>query len=539
MTRYRFSLCVLLSCVILSVSFFVPARGSEAVFVLAHQTVLPLPGGCGGVTPGDTGPSCCMSGFVYGDGQPLSGAELTITAADGTSLETGTFVHSGDETRPYYYTKLSSAPLSIAPGESITVTARLGDHERSMRYVVQPGGQQLDLIFPSRHSPDYLFERHIGSSSSLSSPRGVAYDSQGNIYILDTSASHVRVFDSNGSLLHEWGSSGIQPGQLNQPGGIAIGPADRVYIADTMNHRVQIFKSNGSWITSLGEQGSAHGQLNYPQAVAIDPNGNIYVADTENNRIQKFNSNAIWLASWGSQGSAAGQFDGPTGIAVDQDGNIYIADQFNNRIQKLDSNGVVLTSWGGYGTAAAQFSEPRGIAVDRSGRVFVADSGNDRIQLFSATGSWLASWGASGIADGLFGTIYGIAITADGHVSVADASTKRIAVFRPMLETRPIATINHINSADLAADGNLFATGIGVDSDTNDPISAYQWLSDRQGILGETATLSYPASKLLPGEHQLRFMVRDAQGQWSELVQMQIFVEKGSYQLFLPAIIAK
>ena len=547
MPNYIFSLH-LLYCVLLCISLLAPAKFSEAVFVANSQAILPLPGGCGGVTPpGEEAPSCCLSGFVYGDGQPLADAELRIDAANGSSITTSTRIHAGNETRPYYHLSLNTPDLSINPGDTITVTAQYSGHKRSIRYLVQHDGQQLDLVLASNQQHDYLFQQHIGDSSNLVSPRAVAYDSQSRMYILDTNASRVKVFASNGSLLNEWGSTGSQSGQLNQPAGIAMGAGDIVYIADTQNHRIQSFSSAGSWISTLGSHGNMNGQLNNPHAIAIDAMGTLYIADTDNNRIQKFSSSGTWLASWGSLGAAAGQFDGPSGIALDQQGNIYISDRFNNRIQKLDTLGNTLKSWGSYGSAVGQLIEPRGIAVDNSGNIYVADSGNDRVQKFSTNGDWLASWGASGITEGLFATIYGLAVSNDQSVLVADAGNQRVGLFRPMTMTRPIATISKLSGQQLAADESLTAIGLGADSDTTQPISGYRWTSDRQGVLAETATFTSPANKLLSGEHVLSFAVRDAQGEWSDSVSIQIVVAKpnphptptheSTYQVFLPAIV--
>jgi hypothetical protein len=45
----------------------------------------------------------------------------------------------------------------------------------------------------------------------------------------------------DGTLLTQWGSSGVGPGQFDLPFGIAVGGSDNVFVADTYNHRIQKF----------------------------------------------------------------------------------------------------------------------------------------------------------------------------------------------------------------------------------------------------------------------------------------------------------
>jgi DNA-binding beta-propeller fold protein YncE len=62
-----------------------------------------------------------------------------------------------------------------------------------------------------------------------------------------------------------------------------------VFVADTANDRIQVFDSSGTFITKWGSSGTGDGEFNSPQGVAVDPStGNVFVADTFNDRIQVF-----------------------------------------------------------------------------------------------------------------------------------------------------------------------------------------------------------------------------------------------------------
>jgi hypothetical protein len=74
---------------------------------------------------------------------------------------------------------------------------------------------------------------------------------------------------------------------------VAIDSADNVYVADTYNHRIQKFDSDGTFLTKWGSSGAGDGQFRYPKGVAVDSADNVYVADAYNHRIQKFGEDKL------------------------------------------------------------------------------------------------------------------------------------------------------------------------------------------------------------------------------------------------------
>ena len=74
---------------------------------------------------------------------------------------------------------------------------------------------------------------------TFSRPKGLAVDSDSNIYVVDNLFDNIQVFDTFGKLLLVIGNSGQKSGQFWSPAGIDI-VGDTVYIADTFNDRIQI-----------------------------------------------------------------------------------------------------------------------------------------------------------------------------------------------------------------------------------------------------------------------------------------------------------
>ncbi len=73
-------------------------------------------------------------------------------------------------------------------------------------------------------------------------PKGVAFDSNGYIYVTDARFENVQLFDRDGRLLMAFGEEGHGPGQFSLPAGLAIGTDDRIWIADSGNRRLQVFQ---------------------------------------------------------------------------------------------------------------------------------------------------------------------------------------------------------------------------------------------------------------------------------------------------------
>jgi hypothetical protein len=72
------------------------------------------------------------------------------------------------------------------------------------------------------------------------------------IYVLDTSAEKVRVYDLAGNHLRSFGRAGQGPGELGQFAfGVSVGPDGRVYVDDLWNRRINIYSREGEAIDEI------------------------------------------------------------------------------------------------------------------------------------------------------------------------------------------------------------------------------------------------------------------------------------------------
>ncbi len=262
----------------------------------------------------------------------------------------------------------------------------------------------------------------IGSAASFSSPKGVAVDASGNVYVADTVNHTIRqVQATNAEVVNFAGSAGVSgstdgtsasTARFNSPQGVAVDASGNVFVADTGNHTVraivtwyeydpvrqEVIIQEVITVGSAGISGSEDGDLttarfNQPKGVAVNSSGNVYVADTGNGTIRKIsgatgevttlagNPNAATPASVDGTGSAA-QFNLPQGIAVSGSGNVFVSEVGSGRIRKVTPAGVVTTLRDAAGDALV-FNKPTGLALDSSGQLYVTSDQNHTIDLVS------------------------------------------------------------------------------------------------------------------------------------------------------------
>jgi len=216
----------------------------------------------------------------------------------------------------------------------------------------------------------------------------------GDVYVADFYNDSVSVFTEAGKFLRRFpdpqkpvgrGSSGAEGKGIAVT---AVAVADgRVYATDT--YQVFVFDTNGTLLKQFGMPGLDPGQLDHPNGVAVDSRGRIYVADSNHNRVQAFDQDGKHLWTAGAKISdlkseTDNPFVLPRGLAVDADGSILVADPLGQSIVRLSEDGAVLATYGTRGSAAGEFNFPNDLDV-RDEFVLVADKQNDRVQLVKLT----------------------------------------------------------------------------------------------------------------------------------------------------------
>ena len=251
---------------------------------------------------------------------------------------------------------------------------------------------------------------------------GITLDKKGNMYIAMREHNIISRIDTKGTMTRYAGSgqSGFSGdggpaanASFRVPAGLAFDSEGNLYIADRENHRVRKVDPKGyiSTFAGIGEAGfsgdegpAVKARLNLPSGVVVDKKGNLYISDRSNDRIRVVDKKGVIRTYAGSgvagfQGDAGpalkAQLDKPFGIALDETKNLYIADRNNNRVRKVSPDGIITTVAGDGGfffmgdngpAYRASVAAPTGVALDSKGNLYIADRNNNRVRVVDRTG---------------------------------------------------------------------------------------------------------------------------------------------------------
>ncbi|MCD9025805.1 S-layer homology domain-containing protein [Cohnella silvisoli] len=357
----------------------------------------------------------------------------------------------------------------------------------------------------------YSGDGGAATSAQLNYPEGVAVDSSGNVYIVDTDNHLIRKIDAITRKISTVAGTGTQGysgddgdatlAELNTPEGVVVDKDGNLYIADFENNRVRkVDKLSGeiSTIAGTGDAGysgddeaATAAELDGPIAVALDSSENLYIADLHNSTIRKVDklsgeistiagTGASWYSGDGGPATDA-QLNYPRGVVVDGSGNVYIVDRDNERIRKVDAASGTISTIAGTGVAGysgdgghateAQLNQPRGIALDRNGNLLIADKGNNRIRMIDMVKGSIITIAGTG-ADGYSGdggaatsadlnSPYGVAADSSGNVYIADKDNQRL---RKLVDALYTVNYNDNDSTggSIPTDGGIYDPGAPV-----------------------------------------------------------------------------
>jgi len=216
---------------------------------------------------------------------------------------------------------------------------------------------------------------------SLAGPVGLAIDNKrGIVFVSDSRLKKVMAINKNMDIITFTLGS---PGEFLSPSGMVYDEnKERLYVSDTMAHIVKVFDKDGNPLFTIGKRGSQDGEFNFPSYLAVDKNSKLYVVDAFNFRVQIFDSEGKFIKKFGRLGDSSGYFSRPHGIAVDSEGHIYVVDAAFNNYQIFNEEGKLLLWVGRTGKNPGQFYLPSGMYIDNKDTIYVSDSFNRRIQVF-------------------------------------------------------------------------------------------------------------------------------------------------------------
>ncbi|HWB98763.1 MAG TPA: chitobiase/beta-hexosaminidase C-terminal domain-containing protein, partial [Bryobacteraceae bacterium] len=187
------------------------------------------------------------------------------------------------------------------------------------------------------------------TGASLFGPDEIAFDTNGSLYIADTTHGLIRKVTPDGIITTVAGGNTANnngdggpatDAQLRHPVGVAVDSKDDIYISDDYDSTVRKVTPDGIISTIRVPT------LINPGGLAFDNRGGLlYVTDTRQSAIFVLTPDGIWYRAAGNPPSNGFLGDGgdsqnatltlPNSVGLDPAGNLYIADTFNYRVRKV------------------------------------------------------------------------------------------------------------------------------------------------------------------------------------------------------------
>lgn len=189
----------------------------------------------------------------------------------------------------------------------------------------------------------------------LNSPHDVVLDSNGDIYILDSTGNNIKKLNPEGEFITTIGQSGQGPGDFNSPYSIDIDESGNLYVLDSSNRRIQILSLKGEMnkLIKLDKY-----RLNN---IRVLNNGQIALGGRldarwgwapESDKKEELPKLIDLMDEYGKNKRSLGEmkdyenrlvnwYANEIAFDVDQDGNFYIDFVYQNRIEKYNPEGKI------------------------------------------------------------------------------------------------------------------------------------------------------------------------------------------------------
>ena len=397
----------------------------------------------------------------------------------------------------------------------------------------------------------------------LASPRSVAVDASGNIFVSDFFNGRIRRIDAQSGTISTVAGSVVSPFDppsiaLYYSRGIALDAAGNLYIAEGPHNLVHKVNAASGVVTTIAGTGvpsycgdggpAASACLNEPQAVALDALGNLYIADYGNNRIRKVDAVTGVITTVAGDGQGGGSYGNgapateasllnPSAIAVDYAGNLFFVDYYYARISRVDAQGGWISAVAINPPAPNQFW---GLTVDAVGNLYFTGTMAmpnivRRFDVGSGTTTTVAGSGVAGFSgDGGPATSaslnqpMGVAVDANGNLYVADTYNNRIRLVAA--PPQPPAPQISITTPAAATTYGLFAN-----------LTAQYTCSDNQSTVVSCVGSSPSGTNLytrVPGAHIFSVSATNAAGGRAALAHTYTVASQLNFQGFLAPVAA-
>jgi sugar lactone lactonase YvrE len=239
--------------------------------------------------------------------------------------------------------------------------SRLAVDSTGTLYVTDSGNSAIRRVTPAGVTSTVAGDGTCGSADGSGGlarfcrPRGIALDKAGNLWVADSGNHLLRRIDAAGKVSTVAGTPGVcgsrdgrgGDAQFCDPQDVGVDAWGNVYVVDTGNSTIRMVKPNGDVSTLAGQAGQCQAvdgsngvsRLCAPSGITVDGN-DLYIADTGNSTIRRINLDNVTSTVAGVAGRAGillnalpGGLDHPIGVALAPDRSVALTT--HNLVVKL------------------------------------------------------------------------------------------------------------------------------------------------------------------------------------------------------------
>jgi DNA-binding beta-propeller fold protein YncE len=183
-------------------------------------------------------------------------------------------------------------------------------------YVTEYRGGRVSILNSNGDWQGYIGSKGINNGQFVG-PQNLAVDEDGYLYIVDYGNRRLCKYDPDGVFIVSFGMRNpVFPGLLSPTGIAAVRGV--IYVADSVAKAIFMFDTNGNYLGRLAAEG-----LTGPESMRLLSDGTLLVVDS--NRILQIDVNSAIVRELGLAGGARTRI---TGAHIDRNGNV-VAANFN------------------------------------------------------------------------------------------------------------------------------------------------------------------------------------------------------------------
>ena len=341
----------------------------------------------------------------------------------------------------------------------------------------------LIFLFPGNH----LDAQTPRLNNAFNASSGIVMDSKGNAFVTGQNNKIIKITPQGKAELFAGGGRNNKDGIGKEAGfyntkGIAIDSEDNLYVGDgptirkvTPDAVVSTIAGRGNYGYKDGEKATA--MFAGVENIAIDNKGTIYITDHEYSPqgstgyyyIRKITTEGmVSTITNGNEGELKLHY--PRGLACDKDGNLYVCASVSHCIKKITPAGIITTVAGQCDktvlnsvykegpVTTAVLTTPSGIALAKNGDIYFTDSrlhriikiANNKVTTVAGTGKFNFSGNPAGAAEpgyadgkaltARFEAPNGIAFDRNGNLFIIDRSSSNNSYIRKLSPDGTVTT---------------------------------------------------------------------------------------------------